>query len=187
MGTMVMGKSEAGLVRVGDALVVMPNKVRIKVEAIFRDEKESFAAKAGENLRLRVSGAEEADLSAGFVLCGLKGPVGAVTQFEAQLMIVELLEHNPIFTVGYRSVLHCHTLVEECEVSKLIAAVDMKTKEQKKVKYMKAGGMCICRITVEKPICLETFDVLAAMGRFTLRDEGRTIAIGKVTRLPKGN
>jgi len=26
---------------------------------------------------------------------------------------------------------------------------------------------------------------LAAMGRFTLRDEGRTIAIGKVTKLPK--
>lgn len=26
---------------------------------------------------------------------------------------------------------------------------------------------------------------LAALGRFTLRDEGRTIAIGKVTKLPK--
>ena len=26
---------------------------------------------------------------------------------------------------------------------------------------------------------------LPAMGRFTLRDEGRTIAIGKVTKLPK--
>jgi len=29
------------------------------------------------------------------------------------------------------------------------------------------------------------FQDLAAMGRFTLRDEGRTIAIGKVTKLPK--
>lgn len=28
---------------------------------------------------------------------------------------------------------------------------------------------------------------LAAMGRFTLRDEGRTIAIGKVTKLPKNH
>lgn len=32
-----------------------------------------------------------------------------------------------------RSVLHIHTLVEECEVTKLLYAVDMKTKEQKKV------------------------------------------------------
>jgi translation elongation factor EF-1alpha len=28
---------------------------------------------------------------------------------------------------------------------------------------------------------------LPAMGRFTLRDEGRTIAIGKVTKLPKNH
>lgn len=33
-----------------------------------------------------------------------------------------------------RSVLHIHTIVEECEVTKLVHAVDMKTKEQKKVR-----------------------------------------------------
>jgi hypothetical protein len=32
-----------------------------------------------------------------------------------------------------RSVLHIHTIVEECEVTKLLYAVDMKTKDQKKV------------------------------------------------------
>jgi peptide chain release factor subunit 3 len=56
-----------------------------------------------------------------------------VSAFEAQLVILELLEHNPIVTVGYRSVLHIHTIVEECEVTKLLGAIDMKTKETKKV------------------------------------------------------
>jgi hypothetical protein len=37
-------------------LQVMPNKLRVKVEGIFRDEQESTAAPAGENLRLRISG-----------------------------------------------------------------------------------------------------------------------------------
>jgi hypothetical protein len=37
-------------------LQVMPNKIRVKVEGIFRDEQESNAAPAGENLRLRISG-----------------------------------------------------------------------------------------------------------------------------------
>lgn len=185
MGTMIMGKSEAGLVAVGDMLQVMPNKLRVKVESVFKDEQESFAAKAGENLRLRLTGCEDSDISQGFVLCSIKSPVPVVTQFEAQLVILELLEHNPIFTVGYRSVLHIHTAVEECEVVKLISAIDMKTKEQKKVKYVKSGAMCVCRITLEKPLCMETFGDLPSMGRFTLRDEGRTIAIGKVTKLPK--
>lgn len=38
------------------------------------------------------------------MLCSIKNPVPMVTQFEAQLVILELLEHNPIFTVGYRCV-----------------------------------------------------------------------------------
>lgn len=44
-------------------------------------------------------------------------------------------------------IIHIYCL-QECEVTKLICAVDMKTKEQKKVKYMKAGGLCMCRIQV---------------------------------------
>lgn len=52
---------------------------------------------------------------------------------------------------------------------------------------MKSGAMCVCRITTEKPVCIESFGDLPAMGRFTLRDEGRTIAIGKVTKLPKNH
>lgn len=55
--------------------------------------------------------------------------------------------------------LHIHTCVEECEITKLVAEVDMKTKEQKKAKFIKQGGLCICRISVEKPICIEAFSV----------------------------
>ena len=37
MGTIVMGKTEAGTVRRGDKLVVMPNNVKVQVTALFRD------------------------------------------------------------------------------------------------------------------------------------------------------
>jgi len=50
---------------------------------------------------------------------------------------------------------------------------------------VKSGAVIIARITMEKPICVEQFDVVPQLGRFTLRDEGRTIAIGKVIKLPK--
>ena len=45
--------------------------------------------------------------------------------------------------------------------------------------------MVIVRIQVEKPICAELFENVPQLGRFTLRDEGRTIAIGKIIKLPK--
>lgn len=185
MGTIIMGKIESGFMRVGDVYQLMPNKLKVKVEAIWRDEKEVTMTQSGENLRIRVTGAEETDVSAGFVLSSIKNPVPCVTKFEAQLMIVELLEHNPVFTVGYKSILHIHTACEECEITAMLCEIDPKTKAEKKVKFVKQGGVCICRIQVEKPICIETFQELAALGRFTLRDEGRTIAIGKVTKLPK--
>ena len=164
----------------------MPNKLKVKIEAIFRDEEEVKATRSGENLRLKIAGAEETDILPGFVLSSIKNPVPIVTQFECQLMIIELLEHNPVFTVGYKAMVHIHTACEECEVIKLLYEVDPKTKEQKKAKFVKQGQVCICRIQVAQAICIEEFQNVPALGRFTLRDEGRTIAIGKVSKLPKG-
>ncbi len=40
----------------------------------------------------------------------------------------------------------------------------------------------ICRIQTRIPIPLEKHDFMPQMGRFTLRDEGKTIAVGKVLR-----
>lgn len=50
---------------------------------------------------------------------------------------------------------------------------------------MKSGTLVNVRIAVEKQICIELFEKVPQLGRFTLRDEGRTIAIGKITRVPK--
>lgn len=150
-----------------------------------RDEKEVGKAAPGENLRLKLSGVEETDLSPGFVISSIDDCVPVVRQFEAQLMVLDLLEHKAIFTAGYKAVLHIHSLVEECEVTKLLAEINLKNKEQKKTKFVKSNTMAVCRIGVEQGICVEEFTRIPQLGRFTLRDEGHTIAVGKITKLPK--
>ena len=50
---------------------------------------------------------------------------------------------------------------------------------------MKSNSLANVRIGVEKLICVETFAHVPQLGRFTLRNEGATIAIGKITELPK--
>jgi sulfate adenylyltransferase subunit 1 (EFTu-like GTPase family) len=40
----------------------------------------------------------------------------------------------------------------------------------------------ICRIETRIPICVEKFDSIEQMGRFTLRDEGMTLGSGKILK-----
>ena len=50
-------------------------------------------------------------------------------------------------------------------------------------RYVKSNSSVVCKFTLAKAVCMETFSTLPQLGRFTLRDEGKTIAIGKVTKI----
>ncbi|BAT72656.1 hypothetical protein VIGAN_01008200 [Vigna angularis var. angularis] len=180
MGTVVMGKVESGSVREGDSLLVMPNKDQVKVVAIFIDEDRVKRAGPGENLRIRLSGVEEEDIVTGFVLSSVANPIPAVTEFVAQLVILELLD-NAIFTAGYKAVLHIHSVVEECEIVELLQQIDTKTRKplKKKVLFVKNGAVVVCRVQVNNSICIEKFSDFPQLGRFTLRTEGKNCCRGK--------
>ncbi|KAJ6884468.1 eukaryotic release factor 3 [Populus alba x Populus x berolinensis] len=117
----------------------------------------------------------------------LTRPITAVTEFDAQLQILELLD-NAIFTAGYKAVLHIHAVVEECEIVQLLQQIDPKTRKpmKKKVLFVKNGAIVVCRVQVNNLICIEKFSDFAQLGRFTLRTEGKTVAVGKVMELPLG-
>ncbi|KAK9079340.1 hypothetical protein SSX86_001011 [Deinandra increscens subsp. villosa] len=90
MGTVVvMGKVESGSVREGNNMLLMPNKVRVKVVSIYCDEDKVRIARPDENLRVRLSGyeeEEEEDMLSGFVLCSIENPIPTVNEFVAQLL-----------------------------------------------------------------------------------------------------
>lgn len=115
MGTIVVGKIESGHMRKGDSLLLMPNKDTVEVAAIYNElEAEVSSAMCGDNVRVRLRGIEDEDISPGFVLTSHKNSVHAVRHFEAQLAI---LEHKNIICAGYSAVMHVHTLAEEVTLS----------------------------------------------------------------------
>jgi len=115
MGTIAVGKLESGHIRKGDTLLLMPNKDEIEVAAIYNElEEEVQIAVSGDNVRMRIRGAEDDEISPGFVITSVNKPVHAVRQFEAQLAI---LDHKNIICAGYSAVLHVHTLAEEVTLS----------------------------------------------------------------------
>lgn len=125
---------------------------------------------------------------------------------QAQLAIIELLDHKSIFSAGYTAILHVHAAAEECSIVKLTAQIDKKTgaKSKKPPMFVKsgtslnhpwcpykiltalqlAGAVVNCVVELENgAVCCETFESCPQLGRFTLRDEGKTIGIGKILEM----
>ncbi|KAJ1021145.1 hypothetical protein NDA16_003931 [Ustilago loliicola] len=183
MGTVVVGKLEAGKIRKGDTLLLMPNKVSVEAVAIFNEQEEEVpAAISGDNVRVKLKGVDHEEVSVGHVLSDPNNPVHVATHFEAQLAI---LEHRNIICAGYSAIVHCHTVSQEANLAALLHYYDKKTgkKSRRGPQFAKKGMKIIALVELAGPVCVERFKDYPQLGRFTLRDEGRTVAIGKVTKL----
>ncbi|CAO3588272.1 unnamed protein product [Absidia cylindrospora] len=183
MGTIIVGKIESGHIKKGQTVLLMPNKRPTEVTTIYNEsEEEVDQAMCGDNVKIRIKGVEEDEVSPGFMLCTKKKPVKTATKFQAQLAI---LEHKNIICAGYTAVLHAHAAAEEVSLGALLHLIDKKTnrKSKRPPQFVKQGQKVIARIETSGPMCVETFDDYPQLGRFTLRDEGKTVAIGKITKV----
>lgn len=128
---------------------------------------------------------DEEMITPGSVLCIREAPMPATLLFEAELDVLELLDYKPIISKGYTCMIHIHTYSDEITIKDIIWATekDLATGnlvKKEKPKYTKSHTKILCRISSTKPIPLEKCALMASLGRFTLRDEGKTIAVGKV-------
>ena len=186
LGTMIEGKVEAGIIRKEQKYLMMPNRADIHISALYGEtEDEITMAQCGEQVRLRIKGAEEEDIYPGFVLCSPKRPVHCVSAFEAQIRLLEL---KSILSAGFNCVLHVHSATEEVTFAALLHKLEPKTnrKSKKPPGFAKQGMSIIARLEViggAGSVCVERFEDYPQLGRFTLRDQGQTIAIGKITKL----
>ncbi|KAK4189401.1 eukaryotic peptide chain release factor GTP-binding subunit [Podospora australis] len=186
MGTMIEGKIEAGVIKKGMSVIMMPNRQTVDISAVYGEtEDEMPIAQCGDQVRLRLRGIEEEEIMPGFVLCSPKRLVHTVSSFEAQIRILDL---KSILTAGFNCVLHVHAAIEEVTFSSLLHKLQKGTNRKSKLppSHAKKGDSIIAILQVTGgagSVCVERFEDYPQMGRFTLRDQGQTIAIGKITRL----
>lgn len=183
MGTIVLGKIESGVITKGQILALMPNKVPVEVMQLFSDDDEVEKVFSGENVKIKLKNVEEEDVSPGFMLCSPDNLCHTAKVFDAQ---VAILEYKSIICAGYSAVLHIHACAEEVTVKALLCTIDKKTNEKSptRPRFIKQDQVAIVRLELlGGMICLETFKDFPQMGRFTLRDEGKTVGIGKVLKV----
>jgi len=182
MGTVVIGKVESGETKKGDTLLIMPNRMDVKVDQLWSDDIEVTGVQSGENIKCKLKGIEETDVTPGFVLCCPTNPIKTGRVFDAQVVMLDV---KSIICAGYSCILHLQAMSEEVTIKALICLIDKKTGEKSKTRprFIKQDQIAIARFTATHPICMETFKDYPQLGRFTLRDEGTTIAMGKILKV----
>jgi len=176
-----VGKVESGRIFIGQFLTLMPERVHTEVLGIKINEEEAELANSGEQVQVHLK-LVDPNTKGAYVICNEEAPCPRVKIFECVLALdKELLPHKPLMSAGYKAIIHVHNVAKECEIISIDNLIKDGKFSRKGPPFIKGGATAVMKIKVPQWIPLETFEDLAAMGRFTLRDEGRTIAMGKVT------
>lgn len=182
-GTIAMGKVESGTIRPGMKVTVMPTRQKYKVDGLWSEETPLASARPGENILVKLSGAGMEDVQKGFVICS-DPPCRSVDKMICQIMVMDLPEHAKVLTAGFQAIFHAHCAEEEATVTKIFETTDKKGKVHKGAAFANVGMRVVCMIEVARTVPLEAFDDYPFLGRFTLRTEGKTCAIGVIKKLP---
>ncbi len=179
----IMGKLESGTIKYGDTYTLMPSKAKVTVDWLFNSEEKGVPyALPGENIRIRCKGIDsESEVNRGNILCSNDNLCLMFNVFEAEIQILELPK-NLIIADGFSCVLHYHTFIEECSITPKVE-INRKTKEETKVKFVRSQSRVRCYVKTKNVLCGEKYETFNNLGRFSMRYEGSTIAIGKVLKI----
>ena len=179
----IMGKLESGTIKYGDTYTLMPSKTKITVDWLFNSEEKGVPyALPGENIRIRCKGIDsENEVSRGNILCSSDNLCLTFNVFEAEIQVLEL-PNNLIIAEGFNCILHYHTFIEECSITPK-AEINRKTKAETKVKFVRSQSRVKAFVKTKNVLCGEKYETFNNLGRFSMRYEGSTIAIGKILKV----
>ncbi|MBX3459577.1 MAG: elongation factor Tu [Planctomycetes bacterium] len=169
-GTVATGRIERGKVKVGDnvelvGLVEAPLKTTITGVEMF--QKELGEGMAGDNVGLLLRGIEKNQVERGMVICA-PGSIKPHTEFECQAYILSKDEggrHTPFFS-GYRPQFYFRTtdVTGACD---LMGGAEM----------VMPGDTVKLKVKLGKPVAMEEG------AKFAIREGGRTVGAGNVTKV----
>jgi len=187
-GRTIFGKVESGTIRLGDKLCISPSEIPCQV-GLIKDSKGNKVeyARPGENIQAKLLRIDTDDkIAKGDVLCLRENPVPVTELMEAEIDLLELLSYKQIMSRGYACILHMHTLAVEINIKDIVKSTELDAAGQKvdkeRPKYIRSFAKATVRIGFNVPVPVEKFEDMPPLGRFTLRDEGKTIALGRVVK-----
>ncbi len=170
-GTVVTGRIERGIVKVGDEveIVGLMDTKKTTVTGIEMFNKSLDQGQAGDNAGILLRGTKKNEVERGQVLCK-PGTITPHTEFTAEVVVLTKEEggrHKPFFN-GYKPQFYFKTTDVTGDIT-LPAGTEM----------VMPGDTVSLDIKLISPIALEDKQ------KFTIREGGRTVAAGVVTKISK--
>ncbi len=170
-GTVVTGRIERGVVKVGDDVEIVglsPEPRKTVVTGVEMFNKTLDQGQAGDNVGTLLRGIEKDDVERGQVVCK-PGSITPHTKFEAEVYVLTKEEggrHTPFFS-GYKPQFYFRT-----------------TDVTGKLDLMGGAEMCMPGDNIQMLIDLENKPIAMEQGlRFAVREGGRTVGSGVVTKI----
>ncbi|MEM0506461.1 MAG: translation elongation factor EF-1 subunit alpha [Thermosphaera sp.] len=179
VGTVPVGRVETGVLKVGDKLIFNPPGVIGEVRSIETHHTKIEKAEPGDNIGFNVRGIERKDIKRGDVAGHPTNPPLVADEFTARIFVIW---HPTAITVGYTPVIHVHTASIACRITEIVAKLDPRTGKEveKNPQFVKQGDAAVVKFKPIKPLVIEKYSDFPALGRFAMRDMGKTIGIGQV-------
>ncbi|MFT4539086.1 MAG: elongation factor Tu [Planctomycetota bacterium] len=169
-GTVGTGRIERGIVNTGDALEIvgMADEIgKTTCTGVEMFQKTLDEGRAGENVGVLLRGVDKASLLRGMCICK-PGTVAPHTKFEAEVYILSKEEggrHTPFFS-GYRPQFYFRT-TDVTGAAELLGGAEM----------------CMPGDNVKLSVELGTKVAMEEQLRFAIREGGRTVGAGVVTKI----
>lgn len=169
-GTVVTGRIERGTINLNDEIEVIGIRDTQKtvVTGIEMFNKQLDKGMAGDNAGLLLRGLKKDDIERGQVLAK-PGSITPHTEFEAEVYVLTKDEggrHKPFFK-GYKPQFYIRTTDVTGEVTEILGGAEM----------VMPGDTVRLKIKLISPIALEE------QSRFAIREGGRTVGAGVVTKM----
>jgi len=170
-GTVVTGRIERGMVKIGDEveIVGLMDTKKTTVTGIEMFNKQLESGMAGDNAGILLRGTKKTEVERGQVLCK-PGSITPHTEFSAEVYVLSKEEggrHKPFFN-GYKPQFYFKTTDVTGDIT-LPAGTEM----------VMPGDTVNLDIKLIAPIALEDKQ------KFTIREGGRTVGAGVVTKINK--
>mmetsp|Transcript_2247 Transcript_2247/g.6573 ORF Transcript_2247/g.6573 Transcript_2247/m.6573 type:complete len:450 (+) Transcript_2247:39-1388(+) len=185
IGTVPVGRVETGVLKPGMVVTFAPAAITTEVKSVEMHHEQLAEAVPGDNVGFNVKNVSVKDIRRGNVASDSKrDPAKEAAEFHAQVIV---LNHPGQIHAGYAPVIDCHTAHIACKWAKLCQKIDRRSGKvlEEEPKMIKQHDAALVDMVPQKPMCVETFNEYAPLGRFAVRDMRQTVAVGVIKKVTK--